>query len=137
MCNWQDIEFPYARGRIRISAQTTQAACEIIFRATQRRQTISYTGVENELKRLGCPKINRGTIGHIVGEVSVQVSQITNPSIYPSSIVVRVETDQPGDKFWDNNTGTHPPSGVPCDNRRDALQQYRNDVFNRPWGCKC
>lgn len=137
MCNWQDMEFPYAIGRIQIDAQTIQVACEIIFRASQRSQTISYTEVMNELKRLGCPKINRGTIGHIVGEVSVQVSQITNPSIYPSAIVVRSGTNQPGDGFWGVDTGTNPPSGVSCNNRRNALQQYQNDVFSRPWGCKC
>ena len=137
MCNWQDIEFPYGIGRIQIDARTIQAACEIIFGVAQKSQTISYTEVMNELKSLGCPKINRGTIGHIVGEVSVQVSQITNPSIYPSAIVVRSGTNQPGDGFWGVNTGTNPPSGVPRNNRRNALQQYQNDVFNRLWGCKC
>lgn len=136
MCNWQDIEFPYARGRIQIAAQTIQAACETIFRAAQRRQTISYTEVMNELKRLGCPKINRGTIGSIVGEVSIQVSQITKPSIYPSAIVVRSGTYQPGEGFWGVDTGTHPPSRVAHNNRGNALQQYQNDVFNRPWGGK-
>ena len=137
MCNWQDREFRYGKGRIQIAAQTFQDACEIILQAAQKRQTISYTMVMDDLKQLGHPKINRGTIGHIVGEVSVQVSQITSPSIYPSSIVVRSGTNQPGDGFWGVDTGTNPPSGVPCNNRTNALQHYQNDVFNRPWGCKC
>ena len=137
MCNWQNIAFPYARGRIRIDAQTIQAACEIIFHAAQKGQTISYTEVMDELRRLGCSKINRGTIGSTVGEVSVQVSQITKPSIYPSAIVVRNSTSQPGEGFWGVNTGTNPPSSVVRINRQKALQQYQHDEFNRPWGCKC
>jgi hypothetical protein len=91
----------------------------------------------DRLKSLGCPKINRGTIGRIVGEVSVQVSQMINPSIYPSAIVVRKDTGRPGDGFWEVNTGTNPPSNVPPNNRRGALQQYQNDVFNRNWSCNC
>lgn len=137
MCNWKDINFPYARGKIQISAQTIQAACEIIFQASQRRQTISYTEVKDELQHRGHRKINRDTIGTIVGKVSIQVSQITNPSIYPSSIVVRKGTSQPGDGFWDLDTGTNPPTGVPRNNRNNSLQQYQEDVFNRPWGCRC
>jgi hypothetical protein len=139
MCNWQEKEFPYARGKIKIAAHTLQAACEVIFQASQKSPlTITYTEVMNELKALGCPKINRGTIGDIVGEISVQVSEATKQhSIYPSAIVVRRDTKQPGDGFWGVRAGTNPPSRVPRNGRRDALRQYQNDVLKRPWACKC
>lgn len=137
MCNWQVINFPYGIGRIQIPAQVIQDACRIIWQAAQRRQTITYADLMNQLKRLGHQKINRGTIGKIVGEVSNQVSQVTNPSIYPSAIVVSGGTNQPGHGFWGLNMGTNPPSGVHSNQRRNALQQYQNDVFSRPWSCNC
>jgi hypothetical protein len=100
--------------------------------------TITYTEVMNRLKAVGCPKINRGTIGHIVGEVSVQVSDATKQHpIYPSAIVVRHDTKQPGDGFWGLRAGTNPPSRVPRNNRRGALRQYQSDVLQRPWTCRC
>lgn len=140
MCNWQDIDFPYGRGIIQIPAQVIQDACGAIWQMAQRRQGIAYIAyadLMNQLKCLGHQKINRGTIGKIIGEVSDQVSQVTNPSIYPSAIVVRRGTSQPGDGFWGLIMGTNPPSGVPHNQRRNALQQYQNDAFNRSWSCNC
>lgn len=137
MCNWQDKNFSYARGRIQISANVIRDACEIIRRVATNRQTIIYSDLMEQLKQNGHEKINRGTIGHIVGEVSVQVSLITNPSIYPSSIVVRADTNKPGDGFWGIDTGTAPPENVPLEQRQYILQRYQRDVFDRPWNCNC
>ena len=91
----------------------------------------------SQLKGIGHAKINRGTIGAILGEVSNQVAQNTNPSVYPSSIVVRKGTNQPGNGFWGVNMGTNPPSIAPNAQRRIALQQYQRDTFNRNWKCGC
>lgn len=118
-------------------AQVFKDACEIIKQAARRRQFITYTDVMNQLKARGHAKINRGTIGAIVGEVSNQVAQNTNPSVYPSSIVVRKGTNRPGNGFWGLTMGTNPPSRVSTHQRRIALQQYQNDVFNRNWNCNC
>jgi len=137
MCNWQDINFPYARGNIQINAQVIHAACQIIWQAAQRKEIITYNEVMNQLKHLGHERINRGTIGPIVGEVSDQVSQVTNPSVYPSAIVVRIGTNQPGIGFWSLDEGTNPPSDVPTNQQQGALEQYQQDAFNRPWSCSC
>lgn len=133
MYDWQDRIFRYARGRIEIPAEVFRDAYIIIKEAAQRRQMISYSEVENQLKDLGHRKINRGTIGGIVGEVSLQVSQEITPSIYPSAIVVHKGTDKPGDGFWSLDKGTNPPSEVSPEQRQEALSRYQNDVFNRFW----
>jgi hypothetical protein len=102
-----------------------------------KKKLIFYSDVEKELKRLGHRKINRGTIGDIVGEVSIQVSQVTNPSIYPSAIVVHKGDKSIGVGFWGIDTGTNPPCKVSPNQQKDALLQYQNDVFNKPWNCNC
>ena len=138
MCNWQDINPSYGEGRkIQLSAQVISNACNIIWEAAQKRQRIAYADLMNKLKQMGHRKINRATVGHIVGEVSTQVSQVTNPSIYPSAIVVRKDTNQPGKGFWGLDRGSNPPSAVPRNQQEQMLQQYQNDVFNRPWNCNC
>lgn len=124
-------------GRITISAGTISDACKIIRQAAQMRQLITYTDVMNQLKAMGYGKINRATIGAIVGEVSNQVAQITSPSMYPSAIVIRKGTNQPGDGFWGLKRGTNPPSNVPRENRRHVINQYQQDVFSRNWNCDC
>ncbi len=137
MCNWQDIIFPYARGKIRISADTIRDACEIIRQAAQKKRYITYTELMDSLKDKGHRKINRGTIGKIVGEVSTQISQVTSPSVYPSAIVVNKNTSRTGHGFWGLDAGTAPPSEVPPNQRTQMLRQYQNDVFNRNWSCDC
>jgi len=137
MCNWRDITIYRETGNIQISAETIQVACNIILQCAQKKQTITYGELMNELKLRGCQKINRGTIGHIVGTVSEEVSRNTNPSIYPSAIVVRSSSSNPGAGFWTVDTGTNPPSKVPLTNRKNALKKYQDDVFNTPWGCNC
>ena len=135
MCNWRDIS---VRG-IHIDAQTIQDACRIIHRTAQKHKTITYTDLMDGLKQLRHRGINRGTIGSIVGEVSIQVSQLTNPSIYPSAIVVRRDTNQPGKGFWGLNTGSNPPDIAPQNQRQNSLQQYQQNVFNyvNLWNCDC
>lgn len=137
MCNWQNINPPYGKGRIQINAQVIRDACDVIRQAAQNGQTIIYTDLMKRLKHREHEKTNRGTIGHIAGEVSNQVAQVTNPSVYPSAIVVRSDTNQPGDGFWGLNMGTSPPSKVYHNQRVQMLQQYQNGVFNRPWSCNC
>jgi hypothetical protein len=137
MCNWQDITRSYGMGKIQINVQVIRDACDIIQQRAQSRQTITYADLMVQLKHRGHRKINRRTIGHIVGEVSTQVAQVTNPSIYPSAIVVRKDTNKPGEGFWGLDMGTHPPKKVPTNQRAPTLQQYQNEVFNRPWSCNC
>lgn len=137
MCNWQDKVVVKKDRKIQMSAGVFSDACRIIRQMAQERRVIFYKALENELKSLGHPKINRGTIGDIVGEVSIQVSQVTNPSIYPSAIVVHKEDKTIGEGFWGLDTGANPPSKVPVNQRQNALQQYQSDVFNRPWNCNC
>jgi hypothetical protein len=141
MCNWQDI-VAIKKGKKRIQkiplpARVFSDACRIIHQRAQEKRRIYYKDLENELKSFGHRKIYRGTIGDIVGEVSVQVSQLTNPSIYPSAIVVRMDTNRVGVGFWGVDRGTNPPSEVPQNQRQNKLQQYQNDAFNRPWNCNC
>ena len=137
MCDWQDINISYGEGRIQINARVISDACDLIRQRAQDRQTITYSDLMNQLKDKGHGKINRGTIGHIVGEVSNQIAQVTDPSVYPSAIVVRKDTDQPGEGFWGLDMGMNPPEKVPFDHRVQTLQQYQNDVFNRVWSCNC
>jgi hypothetical protein len=124
-------------GKIQINARVIRDACDIIRQRAQNRQTITYTDLMVELKHKDHRKMNRRTIGHIVGEVSTQVAQVTDPSIYPSAIVVRKDTNQPGKGFWGLDMGTNPPEKVPNNQRDLTLQQYQNDVFNKPWSCNC
>jgi len=138
MCNWQDIVRPYGKGRkIQLSAKVVMDACNIIWQVAQKKQRIAYSELMSILKQQGNRKINRATIGHIVGEVSIQVSQVTNPSIYPSAIVVRKGTNQSGKGFWGLDDGSSPPSAVPQNQQRQKMQQYQDDVFNRSWNCSC
>jgi len=120
-----------------MSADVFRDACEIIRQAATNRQTVTYSEIMDQLKHCGHEKINRGTIGKIVGEVSLQVSQATKPSIYPSSIVVRGDTNRPGDGFWGIDTGTVPPRTVPSGQRKRVLEQYQRDVFEKSWNCEC
>jgi len=140
MCRWKDVPCKYGRGRVIIPAQVIRDACQIIWQAAQQRQLIDYSTVIDQLKARGHhtrAPINRITIGKIVGEVSDQVSQNTNPSVYPSAIVVRRGTNRPGKGFWGLSKGTNPPSRVPSANQRAAIRQYQNDVFTRKWACNC
>jgi len=137
MCEWQDIYFRYAEGKIRIGARVIRDACDIIWKRAQNRQTITYADLMNLLKDRGHEKINRGTIGHIVGEVSSRIAQFTNPSIYPSAIVVRKDTNQPGRDFWGLDTGNNPPSQVAPDQRAQMLQKYQSEIFSMSWSCNC
>jgi len=141
MCNWEDKVVTKGKTRKRkipIPAGVFSDACRIIRQRAQEKQgPIRYKDLENELKNLGHRKIYRGTIGDIVGEVSIQVSQVTNPSIYPSAIVVRKDTNQVGIGFWGLHTGTNRPLEVSQNQRRNKLREYQNDVFNRPWNCNC
>jgi len=137
MCKWRNKTFRYGRGQITINANVIRDACQIIWQSAQRRQLITYTQLMNHLKALGHNKINRGTIGAIIGEVSTQVAQNTYPSVYPSAIVVRKGTNKPGNGFWGLNMGTKPPSEITPRHRNSKIQQYQNDVFTRNWNCNC
>lgn len=138
MCNWQNKIVVKKDGRkIELPSDVFRDACQIIWQSAKKKMVICYSEVESQLKRLGHRKINRGTIGDIVGEVSAQVSQITTPSIYPSAIVVHKGDQNVGEGFWEVDTGTNPPSKAPPNQRKDALKQYQADVFNRPWNCNC
>jgi hypothetical protein len=137
MCDWRDINPRYGIGKIQINAHVIKDSCAIIQQRAQNRQTTTYTDLMGRLKDRGHRKINRGTIGHIVGEVSNQVAQVSGPSIYPSAIVVRKDTNQPGEGFWGLDMGTNPPLKVPHNQRVHMLQKYQNDVFSKPWSCNC
>lgn len=138
MCNWKDKEFHYRKtGKIQLRANSFAETCNIISRVAQKKQVIAYSDLMQMLKQKGHEKINRGTIGHIVGEVSNQVSQSTNPSVYPSAIVIRKDINQPGKGFWGLDEGSNPPSAVPQNQRKQMLQKYQNDVFGRSWNCNC
>ena len=89
MYNWEDRVFRYGRGKIMISAETFRDTYRIIKESARNGNYIYYSEVMDKLKRLGHRKINRGTIGGIVGEVSIMVANSTNPSVYPSAIVVK------------------------------------------------
>ena len=108
MCKWRDITFRDGGGRIQIPAKVISDACKIIRQMAQKGRVVTYSELMDQLKSLGHRKISRRTIGKIVGEVSNQVSRVTNPSIYPSAIVVRKDTNQPGNGFWGLEEGTNP-----------------------------
>ena len=138
MCNWSDVEIVFRDGkRVKIPAATIIDACEIIKDAAKQRRLITYTEIMDQLKARGNRKINRATIGGIVGEVSAQVSKVTNPSIYPSAIVVLKGTNYPGNGFWGIDTGTNPPKNVPEKMRRVVIRRYQDDIFSREWDCNC
>jgi len=131
MYNWEDRVFRYGRGKIMISAETFRDTYRIIKESARNGNYIYYSEVMDKLKRLGHRKINRGTIGGIVGEVSIMVANSTNPSVYPSAIVVKKNSIEPGKGFWGLDRGTNPPSMVPPDKRREALSEYQETVFSR------
>lgn len=138
MCNWQNIIIQQKNGRrILINSQTIQDACAVIYRQAQIGKLATYTDLMIQLKQLGHRRINRGTIGGIIGEVSNQVAQLINPSVYPSAIVVRAGSNQPGDGFWGLNMGANPPHRVPQARRQTQLKQFQQDVFNLSWSCNC
>jgi len=134
MCDWQDVN---VRGRI-FSAKVIRDACEIIRQTAQKGELIYYSDLIKRLKQLGHKHIDRFVIGDIVGEVSIQVSRLTAPSIYPSAIVVRKDTKEPGDGFWGLDTGTNPPNKLPPHQKRNGLEQYQRDVWQvNKWSCAC
>ena len=135
MCMWCDRIIPYASGYLRIPAIVIRDACYIIKEAAENRRYICYSELMEKLKAMGHRKINRGTIGWIVGEVSNKIAINTNPSIYPSAIVVRKGTQSPGSGFWTLKVGTDPPSKVSSSRRRYALLRYQHAVFMSNWKC--
>jgi len=143
MCKWEEIIIEQAIGerriprRIPISNKAVEDACTIIHRQAQAHETIVYSDLMNRLKQLQHRRITRGTIGGIVGGVSSQVSKITNPSVYPSAIVVRKDTGEPGDGFWKLDMGGNPPSKVTFSLREGQRNQYKKDVFKLNWSCNC
>lgn len=143
MCNWQDKVVDKGKTKTiirKIPEQVFSDACRIIHQMAQERRVICYSDLEYRLKNEGHGIVSRLIIGDIVGEVSIQVSQVTNPSIYPSAIVVHKNAKTVGEGFWGIDTGTNPPSKyqrLSQKQKENLLQQYRNDVFNRLWNCNC
>lgn len=135
MITWETREFVSKKGRrIIIDGATLKDAYDILKNWVKANDNpIAYSKLMDKLKEKNHPKIYRGSIGHIVGHVSDKVSVITNPSIYPSSIVVHKGTWITGDGFWDLEEGTLPPNKVPIKNRRAALSSYQRDVFEKTW----
>jgi len=135
MIAWETQEFVSKSGRrIIIDGVTLKDAYNILNNWVKSNdQPIAYSVLMAKLKENGHPKIYRGSIGHIVGHVSDQVSEVTNPSIYPSSIVVHKGTWNTGDEFWTLEGGTLPPNKVIKANRKAQLSMYQNDVFKRTW----
>jgi len=139
MCKWEEIVIVQAGGRRRIpiSDKAVEDTCTILYQQAQAHKTINYTDLMGKLKKLRHRSITRGTIGGIVGGVNSQVSQITNPSVYPSALVVRKDTGKPGDGFWLLAMGSNPPSRVPLRLRAGRWNQYKKDVFGLKWSCNC
>ena len=135
MIAWKTQEFVSKKGRrIIIDAATLKDAYDILNNWIKSNdKPIAYSELMAKLKEKSHPKIYRGSIGHIIGHVSDQVSFITNPSIYPSSIVVHKGTCDTGDGFWALERGTLPPIKVLEDNRKAQLSKYQNDVFEKNW----
>ena len=129
MCNWQNRISPYGIGNIQLNADVFADACNIIFQASRQRNKITYSDLMSQLRQLNHRKIFRGTIGIILDEVNLQVSSITNPSIYPSAIVVHRGTTEPGPGFWNVACGLKPPVGIAANRRSVQLQQYQNFPF--------
>ncbi len=133
MCEWSDRrDVPMGSGKTTLPKELFEDACEIIKNAAKHKRCITYTELMESLKKMEHSKINRQTIGYIVGEVSNVVSERTNPSVYPSSIVIRKDTGKPGIGFWNLEKGTHPPS-----KNSKTLKDYQDDVFLEKWDCKC
>ena len=130
LIDWKDTTFDYGKGKIKISGATIGDAYKIILKYAKKRSKIHYSVIINELKRLGHTKISRRTIGSIVGDVSIQISRVTDPSIYPSSIVVRKDHDTPGEGFWGVDSGKSPPSDVKTKQQKIKLQEYQKNVFD-------
>jgi len=95
---------------------------------------LAYSELEKQLKAKGYRKINRFTIGNIVGEVSDQISMETKPSsVYPSAIVVHKWTQDTGVGFWTLEDGSAPPHCTPANLKKQKLKQYQKDVFEKKW----
>ena len=132
MVKWIDKDLINKRGaKTTIEAATFQDAYNIIREQAKAREVIPYSKLEDKLKTNGHRKIHRGTIGGIVGEVSDQISLVTSPSVYPSSIVVHKGTKDTGDGFWTLENGTLPPSTIPVDLRKKQLDEYQKNVFDK------
>ncbi|MCX8173440.1 MAG: hypothetical protein N3F63_02360 [Thermoplasmata archaeon] len=141
MCNWEDICI--GKNAV-IPADVLRTTCEILQEVAKQRRTIAYGELIDLLKEKYVANIyisryiNRFTIGRILDEVNKQVANTTNPSIYPSSIVVTKDTGKPGDGFWEVQYGTQPPARVQQQNRVDALTKYQQAVFDvSKWSCNC
>jgi hypothetical protein len=128
MCNWHDIQFCYGNGIVKISGKVIQDTCNIIYKAAQQKKMLTYTDVMRQLKQLRHSKINIAIIGEIVGAVSIQLSESTTPSIYPSALVVKKDTRQPGESFWKVHSGTNPPALISKD-KRELVSTVPKDVF--------
>lgn len=134
MVVWKNRVFDYASGgKILISAAVFKDAYDIIREHAKKKSVVAYSDLMDKLKKRNHTKINRGTIGSIIGEISNQISLITKPSIYPSSIVVHKGSTNTGIGFWALKKGTMPPSKIPIKNRKMALSTYQRDVFQKPW----
>lgn len=121
MVNWKIQDFYNKWGaKITIPAATFEDACSIIRKRAKIGKCIAYSELMTELKKKNHRKINRGTIGSIVGEVSDQISLTTNPSVYPSSIVVHKGTKDTGKGFWTLGEGTLPPNTISVDLRKKS-----------------
>ncbi len=97
---WRDRVLSNRTGQIPVPATTFEMTCSIIRENAKKRQFIAYSELMDELKLRKQRKIQRGIIGFILDEVNQQVSANTNPSIYPTSIVVHKGTKNPGVGFW-------------------------------------
>jgi hypothetical protein len=98
------------------------------------RKFLPYSELEDLLKAKGYRKINRFTIGNIVGEVSDRISASTVPlSIYPSAIVVHKWTEDTGKGFWTLERGSDPPYRTKADLKKKKLKQYQKNVFEKKW----
>jgi hypothetical protein len=83
LIDWKDTTFEYGKGEIKISGATIGDAYDIILGYAKEKTRVYYSDLINVLERRGNRKISRRTIGSIVGEVSIRISLVTNPSIYP------------------------------------------------------
>ena len=134
MVAWKDTTFNYGKGKIMISGAAIKDAHDIILEISKKKSPIYYSDLMNRLKQRDHRKISRRTIGDIIGEVSNKVSSATAPSVYPSAVVIRKDSRAPGEGFWGLDAGTSPPSKVPSNHRKVALQQYQKNVFD--WALK-
>lgn len=103
----------------------------------ERGEIIFYSDLIKQLEQLGHGGIDRFVIGGIVGGKYQSIS-INDPSIYPSAIVVRKDTMQPGKGFWGIDTGTDPPNKVPINQRQSKLKNYQQASWQvQKWSCDC